>query len=138
MKKPGTFVGSRLRWEGPYLFLGWKDAQSKRQAVIQDATGRKWFQVSSQLRKYYPCLDFARVYLQAIKEVDDRMPSMAEILQRFRELPANAPSFVTLKIAKKIAKMRRTVGFLPLGKTPRSCQLCALSLPTDGNFGGSF
>jgi hypothetical protein len=57
----------------------------------------------------------------AIKEVDDRVPSMAEILQRFRELPANAPSFVTLKIAEKIAKMRQTVGFLPLGKTPRLC-----------------
>jgi hypothetical protein len=50
MKKLGTIVGSRLRWEGPYLFLGWKDAQSKRQAVIQDATGRKWFRVSFQLR----------------------------------------------------------------------------------------
>jgi hypothetical protein len=74
--------------------------------------------VSSQLRKYYPRLDFARVYLQAIKEVDDRVPSMAKISQRFRELPANALSFVTLKIAEKIAKMRRTVGFLPLGKTP--------------------
>jgi hypothetical protein len=119
MKKPGTIVGLQLRWEGPYLFLSWKDAQSKRQAVIQDATGRKWFRVSSQLRKYHPRLDFARVYLQAIKEVDDCMPTMAEILQRFRELPANAPSFVNLKIAEKIAKWRRTVGFLPLGKTPR-------------------
>jgi hypothetical protein len=28
MKKPGTIVGSRLRWEGPYLFLGWKNAQN--------------------------------------------------------------------------------------------------------------
>jgi hypothetical protein len=73
------------------------------------------------LRKYYPCLDFARVYFQAIKEVDDCVPSMAEILQRFCELPANAPSFVTLKIAEKIAKMRQTVGFLPLEKTPRFC-----------------
>jgi hypothetical protein len=71
------------------------------------------------LRKYYPSLDFARVYLQAIKEIDDRVPSVEEISRRFRELPANAPSFVTLKIAEKIAKMRRTVGFLPLGKTPR-------------------
>jgi hypothetical protein len=121
MKKPGTIVGSRLRWEGPCLFLGWKDSLSKRQAVIQDAKGRKWCRVSSQLRKYYPRLDFARVYLQAIKEVDDRVPSMAEISQRFRDLPANAPSFVTLKIAEKIAKMSRTVGFLPLGKTPRFC-----------------
>jgi hypothetical protein len=66
-------------------------------------------------------LDFARIYLQAIEEVDDRVPSMAEISQRFHKLPANAPSFVTLKIAEKIAKMRRTVGFLPLEKTPRFC-----------------
>jgi hypothetical protein len=92
---------------------------SKQKAVIQDATGRKWYRVLSQLRKYYPRVDLARVYLQAIKEVDDCVPSMAEISQRSRKLPADAPSFATLKIAEKIAKMRQTVGFLPLGKTPR-------------------
>jgi hypothetical protein len=111
-----VFVGKDL-----IFFWAGRDAQSKQQAVIQDATGRKWFRVSSQLRKYDSRLDFACVYSQAIKEVDDRVPSMAEILQRFRKLPANAPSFVTLKIAEKIAKVRRTVGFLPLGKTPRFC-----------------
>jgi hypothetical protein len=113
MKKPGTIVGSRLHWEGPYLFLGWKNARSKRQAVIQDATGRKWFRVSSQLRKYYPRLDFARVYLQAIKEVDDRVPSMAEILQRFCELPASAPSFVTLNLDCRENCENKTNGGLP-------------------------
>jgi hypothetical protein len=119
MKKPGTIVGSRLRWEGPYLFRGWKDPQSKRKAVIQDASGRKWHRVSSQLRKYYPRLDFARVYLQAIKEVDDRVPSAAEISAQFVQAPFNTSSFVTLRIAERIAKMRKTVGFLPLGNTPR-------------------
>jgi hypothetical protein len=68
MKKPCTIVGSRLRWEGPYLFLGWKDPLSKRKAVIQDATGRKWFRVSSQLRKYYPRLDFACMHLFAANQ----------------------------------------------------------------------
>jgi hypothetical protein len=119
MKKHGTIVGSRLRWEGPYLFQGWKDPQSKRKAVIQDASGRKWHRVSSQLRKYYPRFDFARVYLQAIKEVDDRVPLAAEISAQFLQAPFNTSSFVTLKIAERIAKMRKTVGFLPLGNTPR-------------------
>jgi hypothetical protein len=84
--------------------------------VIQDASGRKWHRVSSQLLKYYPRLDFPRVYLQAIKEVDDRVPSAAEISAQFVQAPFNTLSFVTLRIAERIAKMRKFVGFLSIRK----------------------
>jgi hypothetical protein len=132
MKKPGTIVGPRLRWKDPYLFRGWKDPQSKRKAVIQDASGQKWHRVSFQLRKYYPRLDFARVYLQAIKEVSDRVSSAAEIPAQFAQAPFNTLSFVTLKIAERIAKMRKSVGFLPLENTPRFLQARSVSLQMSG------
>jgi hypothetical protein len=38
---------------------------------------------------------------------------------RFVEETYNAPSFVTLRIAEKLTRIRKAVGFLPAGKTPR-------------------
>jgi hypothetical protein len=56
---------------------------------------------------------------QLIKEIDDREPMGKEIEMRFVEETYNAPSFVTLRIAEKLTKIRKAVGFLPAAKTPR-------------------
>jgi hypothetical protein len=41
MKRPGNIRGARLRWEGPYIFRGYKDQETKRQAVLEDGKGKK-------------------------------------------------------------------------------------------------
>jgi hypothetical protein len=45
MKKPGTIVGSRLRWEGPYQFLGWKDPSSKRMLLSKTLWAENGFEL---------------------------------------------------------------------------------------------
>jgi hypothetical protein len=41
MKRPGNIRGARLRWEGPYIFRGYKDKETKRQADLEDGKGKK-------------------------------------------------------------------------------------------------
>jgi hypothetical protein len=50
---------------------------------------------------------------QLIKEIDDREPTGKEIEMRFVEETYNAPSFVTSKIAEKLTRISKAVGFLP-------------------------
>jgi hypothetical protein len=119
MKRPGSIRGARLRWEGPYLFKGYRDPETKRKAVLQDNKGQKWYRASNQVRKYYPRLDFTKLYMDRIKEIDDQEPTGKEIEMRFVEETYNAPSFVTLRIAEKLTRIRKVVGFLPAAKTPR-------------------
>jgi hypothetical protein len=57
--------------------------------------------------------------MDRIKEIDDREPTGKEIEMRFVEETYNAPSFVTLRIAEKLTRIRKVVGFLPAEKTPR-------------------
>jgi hypothetical protein len=57
--------------------------------------------------------------MDRIKEIDDREPTGKEIKMRFVEETYNAPSFVTLRIAEKLTRIRKAVGFLPAAKTPR-------------------
>jgi hypothetical protein len=87
--------------------------------VLLDNNGQKWYRASNQVRKNYPRLHFTKLYLDTIKEIDDREPTGKEIEMRFVEETYNAPSFVTLRIAEKLAKIWKTVGFLPAEKTPR-------------------
>jgi hypothetical protein len=119
MKRLGSIRGARLRWEGPYMFEGSKDPKTKQKTVSQDNKGQKWYRASNQVRKYYPRLDFTKLYMDKIKETDEREPTGREIERRFVEETYNAPSFVTLRIAKKLTKIRKTVDFLPAEKTPR-------------------
>ena len=71
------------------------------------------------IRKYYPRLDFTKLHMDRIKEIDDGDPTGKEIEMRFVEETYNAPSFVMLRIAEKLARIRKAVGFLPAAKTPR-------------------
>lgn len=87
--------------------------------MLQDNKGQKWYRASNQVRKYYPRLDFTALYLDMIKEIDGREPTGREIERRFVEEVYNAPSFVTLRIAENLTRIRKTVGFLPPEKTPR-------------------
>jgi hypothetical protein len=119
MKRPGSIRGASLRWEGPYLFKGYRDPETKRKTVLQDNKGQKWYRALSQVRKYYPRLDFTKLYMDRIKEIDDREPTGKEIEMRFVEETYNAPSFVTLRIAESLTRIRKAVDFLPAEKTPR-------------------
>jgi hypothetical protein len=119
MKRPGSIRGARLRWEGPYLFKGYRDPETKRKTVLQDNKGQKWYRASNQVRKYYPRLDFTKLYMDRFKEIDDQEPTGKEIEMCFVEETYNAPSFVTLRIAEKLTRIRKAVGFLPAKKTPR-------------------
>jgi hypothetical protein len=64
-------------------------------------------------------LDFTKLYIDRIKEIDDQEPTGKEIEMPFVEETYNAPSFVTLRIAEKLTRIRKAVGFLPAAKTPR-------------------
>ena len=119
MKRPGSIRGARLRWEGPYLFKGYKNSETKRQAVLEDNKKQKWYRATNQIRKYYPRLDFTRIYMDRIKSIDAREPTGQEIEMRFVQETYNAPSFMTLKIAEKLTRIRKAVGFIPARKTPR-------------------
>jgi hypothetical protein len=116
MKRPGNICGARLRWEGPYIFRGYKDQETKRQTVLEDNKGKKWYRTSNQIRRYYPRLDFTTEYLDFIKKIDAQVPAGRKIEQRFVEQVYQAPSFVTLRIAEKLMRIRKTVGFVPADK----------------------
>jgi hypothetical protein len=118
MKRPGNIRRARLRWEGPYIFgrHGYKDQETKRQAVLEDNKGKKWYRASNQIRRYYPRLDFTTEYLDLMKKVDAQVPTGREIKQRFVEQVYQAPSFVTLRIAEKLMQIRNTGGFVPADK----------------------
>jgi hypothetical protein len=119
MKRPGSIRVARLTWEGPYIFKGYRDQETKQKAVLQDNKGHKWYRASNQVRKYYPWLDFTKLYMNRIKEIDDREPTGKEIEMRFVEEAYNASSFVTLRIAEQLTRIRKAVDFLPAAKTPR-------------------
>jgi hypothetical protein len=119
MKRPGNIRGARLRWKGPYIFRGYKGQETKRQAVLEDGKGKKWYRASNQIRRYYPRLDFTNEYLDLMKRIDAQVPTGREIELRFVEQVYQAPSFVTLKIAEKLMQIRRTVGFVPADKPLR-------------------
>jgi hypothetical protein len=113
MKRPGIIRGARLRWEGPYIFWGYKDQETKRQAVLEDHKGQKWYRAANQIRRYYPRLDFTKEYLDLMKKINAQVPTDREIEQRFVEQGYQAPTFVTLRIAEKLMRIRKTVGFVP-------------------------
>jgi cell fate (sporulation/competence/biofilm development) regulator YlbF (YheA/YmcA/DUF963 family) len=98
------------------MFKEYRDLETKRKAVLQDNKGQKWYRASNQVQKHYPRLDFTKLYMDGIKEIDDREPTGKEIEMRFVEKTYNAPSFVTLRIAEKLTRIRKAVGFLPAGK----------------------
>jgi hypothetical protein len=77
------------------MFKGYRDPETKRKTVLQDNKGQKWYRASNQVRKYYPRSDFTKLYMDRIKEIDDREPMGKEIEMRFVEETYNAPSFVT-------------------------------------------
>jgi hypothetical protein len=70
---------ARLRWEGPYIFRGYKDQETKRQAVLEDGKGKKWYRASNQIRRYYPRLDFTTKYLDQMKRIDAQVPTGREM-----------------------------------------------------------
>jgi hypothetical protein len=74
-----------FRWEGPYIFWGYKDQETKRQAVLEDGKGKKWYRASNQIRRYYPRLNFTNEYLELMKKIDVQVPTGREIEQRFVE-----------------------------------------------------
>jgi hypothetical protein len=119
IKRPGNIRGARLRWEGLYIFRGYKNQETKRQAVLEDGKGKKWYRASNQIRQYYPKLDFTNEYLDLMKRIDAQVPAGREIEQRFVEQVYQAPSFVTLRIAEKLMRIRRTVRFVPADKPLR-------------------
>jgi hypothetical protein len=60
-------------------------------------------------------------------------PRFGAICMQIAQAPFNTLSFfVTLKIAKRIAKMRKTVGFLLLGNTPRFLLTRSVSFQMSG------
>jgi hypothetical protein len=79
MKQPGNIRGARLRWKGPCIFRGYKDQEAKRQAVLEDGKGKKWYRASNQIRRYYPPLDFTTEYLGLMKKIDAQVPIGREI-----------------------------------------------------------
>jgi hypothetical protein len=83
MKRPGNIRGARLRWEGTYIFRGYKDQETKRQAVLEDGKGKRWYRASNQIRRYYPRLDFTHEYLDLMKKIDAQVPTGREIEHRF-------------------------------------------------------
>jgi hypothetical protein len=54
-----------------------------------------------------------------MKRIDAQVPTGREIEQRFVEQFYQAPSFVTLRIAEKLMRIRKTVGFVPADKPLR-------------------
>jgi hypothetical protein len=119
MKRPGNIRGARLRWEGPYIFQGYKYPEIKRKAVLEDGKGKRWYRASNQIRRYYPRMYFTKEYLELMKRIDAQVPTGREIEQRFVEQVCQAPSFVTLRIAEKLMRIRKTVGFDPADKPLR-------------------
>jgi hypothetical protein len=105
MKRLRNIRGARLRWEGPYIFRGYKDQETKRQAVLEDRKGQKWYRASNQIRRYYPRLDSTKEYLDLMKKIDAQVPTGREIEQRFVEQLYQAPSFVILQIAEKLMRI---------------------------------
>jgi hypothetical protein len=105
MKRLGNVRGARLRWESPYIFRGYKDQETKRQAVWEDNKGKKWYRASNQIRRYYLRLDFTTEYLDLMKKIDAQVPTEREIEKHFVEQVYQAPSFVTLRIAKKLMRI---------------------------------
>jgi hypothetical protein len=57
----------------------------KRQAVLEDGKGKKWYCASNQIMRYYPRLDFTNKYLELMKKIDAQVPTGREIEQRFVE-----------------------------------------------------
>jgi hypothetical protein len=56
-------------------------------------------------------LEFPKLYMDRIKEIDDREATGKEIEMRFVEETYNAPSFVTLRIAGEVNKDLKGGGF---------------------------
>jgi hypothetical protein len=98
----GVATPGRLRWEGPYRFQGYKDSKTKKKVVQEDKNKQKWYQVSNQVRRYYPRLDFTTLHLGTIEDIDAQVPTGREIKQPFVEHVYNAPSFHTSKVATKV------------------------------------
>jgi hypothetical protein len=118
MKRPGNIRGARLRWEGPYIFRGYKDQETKRQAVLEDNKGKKWYRASNQIRRYYPRLDFTTEYLDLMKQLDAQVPTGREIEQRFVEQDHQAPSQVChLKNCRKADANLQDGGVCPSRQT---------------------
>jgi hypothetical protein len=61
-------------------------------------------------------LDFTTEYLDLMKRIDAQVPTGREIEQRFVEQVYQAPSFATLRIAEKLMRIRKTMGFIPADK----------------------
>jgi disulfide oxidoreductase YuzD len=86
---------------------------------LEDGKGKKWYRASNLIRRYYPRLDFTTEYLDLMRRIDAQVPTGREIAQRFVEQVYQAPSFVTVRIAEKLMRSRRTVGFVPADKPLR-------------------
>jgi hypothetical protein len=56
------------------MFKGYRDPETKRKTALQDNKGQKWYRASNQVIKNYPRLDFTKLYMDRIKEIDDREP----------------------------------------------------------------
>jgi hypothetical protein len=54
-----------------------------------------------------------------MKKIDAQVPTGREIEQRLVEQVYQAPSFVTLRIAEKLMRIRKTVGFVPADQSLR-------------------
>jgi hypothetical protein len=61
-------------------------------------------------------LDFTTECLDLMKRIDAQVPTGRAIEQRFVEQVYQAPSFVTLRIAEKLMRICKTVGFVPTNK----------------------
>jgi hypothetical protein len=78
--------------------------------VLQDNKGQKWYRASNQVRKYYPRLDFTKLYMDRIKEIDDREPTGKEIEMRFVEETYNAPGICYFKDCGEVNKDKKGGG----------------------------
>jgi hypothetical protein len=111
VKRPGSIRGARLGWEGPYMFKGYRDKETKRKTVLQDNKGQKWYRASNQVRKYYPRLDFTKLYMDRIKEIDDREPTGKEIEMRFVEETYKRALICYFKDCGEVNKDNKGSGF---------------------------
>src|SRR3569833_313807 len=117
MKRPGTIRGLRLRWEGPYAFLGWLPGLKNKKAVLQDHLGQKWFRYAHELCRYIPRIQFVREYLEEVRAVDGVRPMPNLLIARFLERNFVAPPFASLRLEQAITKVRKLHGFVPLRRS---------------------
>jgi hypothetical protein len=118
-EKAGEYSWGAFKMGRSVYLSGIQDQETKRQAVLNDRKGKKWYRASNQIRRYYPRLDFTKEYLDLMKKIDAQVPTGREIEQRFVEQVHQAPSFVALRIAEKLMRIRKTVGFVPSDKPLR-------------------